>query len=280
MENLTKRSLQLAILKVLRSVRHQHKFNLLGKSDAQGDLERQLGIRFEQDQRHLAALAFTELETSGLIRPTYDDLAAPELWVAITESGKAVLAQDSVEALNKSLGSASPSAQEKELEQKFKILYSASQAATDFAKWISDNGNQPMAMVFLDIDNFKALNTAYTETAVDETLLPEFQRHLKSLVRHRGHAYRHGGEEFLIELPNHSKGEAVAFAERVRQDIAGQVFRIGSEEVRLTVSGGVALYPEDGATFAEVIRAANIAEHEAKSSGRNRIVGACSSGTA
>src|SRR5438552_15086733 len=69
-ENLTKRSLQLAILGALGSVRHQHKFNLLGKGDAQGDLERQLGVRFEPNQRHLAAVAFAELEAAGLLRPT------------------------------------------------------------------------------------------------------------------------------------------------------------------------------------------------------------------
>src|SRR5436309_1931054 len=90
-ENLNLRSLQFAILKVLASVRHQHKFNLLGKGEAQGDLERHLGIRFEPEQRHIAAVAFRELETAGLIRPTYDDLIAPDLWVAITDDGRAAL---------------------------------------------------------------------------------------------------------------------------------------------------------------------------------------------
>jgi hypothetical protein len=67
-------SLKFGILKNLASVRHQHKYNLLGKSNEQGDLERQLGIKFEPQQRHMADVAFQELEAADLIQPTYDDL--------------------------------------------------------------------------------------------------------------------------------------------------------------------------------------------------------------
>ena len=274
-ETVTKRSLRFEILKALAgSASHQHKFNLLGKSNVQGDLERQLGVRFAGDQRHLAAVAFAELETAGLIRPTYDDLIAPELWVTVTDSGRSVLARNSVEALDEVLERPIIElAQKKELEQKFKILYSPAQAAKDFTEWISaDSSGSQVAVLYIDIDNFKKLNTAHTETTVDETLLPEFQRTLDNLVKHRGAAYRQGGEEFLVALPNHTKDEAVAFAERLRREISEQPFRVYSEEAVITVSVGVAAYPDDGATFAEVLRAANIAEHEAKAAGRNVVV--------
>src|SRR5205809_7999406 len=102
-DNLSLRSLQFTILKALASVRHEHKFNLLGKGNAQGTLERQLGMRFEPEQRHMPAVAFTELETSGLIRPTYDDHAVPDLWFAITDEGRAVLESGSIDSLGEFL---------------------------------------------------------------------------------------------------------------------------------------------------------------------------------
>ncbi|HXU39243.1 MAG TPA: hypothetical protein VN937_23010 [Blastocatellia bacterium] len=164
-EKLNVRSLQSAILRILASVRHQHKFNLLGKGNAEGDLERQLGIRFEPEQRHIAAVALAELEAAGLIRPTYEDLIAPDLWFAITDQGRAVLERGSVDALDEALGRSTEPTQKKELEQKFKILFSASQAVDDFAEWISDEESfGPVAVIFVDIDHFKALNTAHTET--------------------------------------------------------------------------------------------------------------------
>ena len=129
-----------------------------------------------------------------------------------------------------------------------------------------------VAVIFLDIDNFKALNTAHSETVIDEKLLPDFQRFLESSVRHRGCAYRQGGEEFVIILPNHTRDEGVAFAERLRTDTEGRVFKVRSEDVRITISVGIAFFPKDGSSFNEVIHAANLAEHRAKAAGKNCLV--------
>ena len=105
-------SLKFAILKVLASVRHQHKYNLLGKSNAQGDLERHLGIQFEPGQRHLADVAFQELETAELIRPTYDDLISPGLWVEITDAGRTALDRGVLDSLDEALQKISPALEE------------------------------------------------------------------------------------------------------------------------------------------------------------------------
>lgn len=163
---------------------------------------------------------------------------------------------------------------DKELEQKFKILFSSAQAPVDFAAWISaaEPIRVQVGVMFVDIDNFKSLNSTFSETVVDETILREFQYLLERCVRHRGCAYRQGGEEFVVILPNHTKAEAAVFAERLRAETEAMAFMVQSEEVRLTVSIGVASFPSDGSTFAEVVREANLAEHEAKASGRNRVV--------
>lgn len=266
-ETLNLASLKIGILKVLASVRHQHKFSLLGRGNEQGDLERQLGIRFEPAQRHMAAVAFAELEAGGFVQPTYDDLISPDQWVAITDEGRAALARGEVGLLNQA------AEQARELEQKFKILFSAGQAIADFAAWTVDDGlSIPVVILFIDIDDFKSMNTTFGETVVDETLLPEFQRFLELSVRHRGCAYRHGGEEFVVALPNHTLTEGADFARRLRAETEARSFEVGSQQVRVTISVGVASRPANGLTYVEVVRAANAAEHSAKTAGKNRVV--------
>ena len=119
---------------------------------------------------------------------------------------------------------------------------------------------------------FKSLNTAFGETVVDDTILPEFQRVLERLCRHRGGAYRQGGEKFLVVLANHTAAEGAVFAERIRAGIEATVFNVSPQSVRLAISVGVASSPANGSTYLEVLRAANVAEHRAKSNGGNQVV--------
>ncbi len=161
---------------------------------------------------------------------------------------------------------------EKEREQKFGILLSPGQAERDFEAWAAQAatlGTQ-IAVLFVDIDRFKSLNERFTHTKIDETILPETQRLLAKLVHSRGEAYRHGGEEFLLIMPNLDRREAEAFAEKVRAAFEAREIKVGSETVRVTVSVGVAVWPDSGKTYGEVLGAANRAEVEAKDT-RNAV---------
>ena len=103
------RSLKFAILQCLASGRgHQHKFNLIGKGCSPGSLESALGLQLDGAQRHLAVIAFNELEQAGLIRPTYTDLVDPEAWVEITEAGRYALEQRHLDALDAALDAVAP----------------------------------------------------------------------------------------------------------------------------------------------------------------------------
>ncbi len=154
----------------------------------------------------------------------------------------------------------------KEREQKFGILLSAAQAKTDFEAYSSEAGEfgNSVAVLFLDIDHFKVLNQRWTETTVDQTILTEAQKLLVRLVQGRGEAYRHGGEEFLVMMPNLDTSEARAFAEKVREIFERHPFRVNGETQKITFSIGVALWPENGTTYDEVLAAANKAEARAK----------------
>jgi diguanylate cyclase (GGDEF)-like protein len=182
-------------------------------------------------------------------------------------------AWDRISELQGKLGRLVESASHKELEQKFKILFSAAQAATDFGDWTADGLRRdcPVAVLFVDIDKFKSLNSQFGETVVDENLLPEFQRLLREMVRHRGCAYREGGEEFVIALPNQTLADGAAFARRLRAKIAYRMFSVASSVVTMTVSVGVAAFPDHGQDFAKVRQVANFAEHRAKKAGGNCV---------
>jgi diguanylate cyclase (GGDEF)-like protein len=160
-----------------------------------------------------------------------------------------------------------------ELEQKFQILRSPSQEQVDFVSFCEDAGFEAyeLALVFLDIDNFKQLNTLYTEVVVDRDILGPFQALLRNLCWHRATAYRHGGEEFLLMVPNHTIEEGVAFAERIRFAISRHPFTAGEDDVQLTISAGVAAWPTHGHDLTSVMEAANLAEHKAKAAGRDRV---------
>ena len=165
-----------------------------------------------------------------------------------------------------------PPAVEKEKEQKFGILDRLRQAMPDFALYSSGLGTDvSVGVLFLDIDNFKSLNTRFMESIVDQEVLVPFQQLLSSICLYRGDAYRHGGEEFLVLLPNHTPEEVTQFAERLRRTIETEKFSVGESPVRITVSIGIALWPKHGGTLVDLIEKANRAEHEAKAKGKNRI---------
>ncbi len=164
------------------------------------------------------------------------------------------------------------SAQDKELEQKFRIMWSPNQAASDFDSWSREPKlrNHCIALLFVDIDHFKTLNSRHTEPKIDETILPEAQHLFAHLSSFRGEAYKYGGDEFVVILPNHTAAEAFAFAERLRLEFSTHQFVVDGIAESLTISGGVALWPEHGDTYRDVLKRASEAKRLAKES-RNTI---------
>ena len=161
----------------------------------------------------------------------------------------------------------------KEKEQKFGILNSQKQAEIDFPLYAFGlSGDAGVGVLFLDIDDFKSLNGQFTESIVDQKILIPFQQVLSEACRHRGDAYRHGGEEFLILLPNQTYDEVIQYAERLCRRVSEKGFSVGQNSVRVTASIGLSFFPKHGAVLRDLIEKANRAEHEAKTKGKNRVV--------
>jgi diguanylate cyclase (GGDEF)-like protein len=127
----------------------------------------------------------------------------------------------------------------------------------------------------LDIDGFKALNDRYGHQAGD-TALRRVASLMKSCVRTSDLVARYGGEEFvaiLVEI--RSPADALQIAERMRLAIKNRpVAEKDGTGISLTVSVGVAFYPEDGVDAHQLIAAADGALYRAKALGRDRVCAA------
>jgi diguanylate cyclase (GGDEF)-like protein len=129
------------------------------------------------------------------------------------------------------------------------------------------------SILLFDIDNFKHYNDRNGHPAGDR-LLRALAALVQGNIRRDTLFGRFGGEEFLVVLPDAPKDKALAAAYNIRRLIAEHPFDFAAEQPLgcLSVSGGVATFPEDGFESATLLKAADEALYEAKRSGRNRIL--------
>ena len=132
--------------------------------------------------------------------------------------------------------------------------------------------DRPLTCVMIDIDHFKSYNDTHGHPKGDE-ILRELARIFLDNCRDIDLVARYGGEEFCILLPETVGSEAIQQAERIR--VLVEEFHFEGEELqpdgRLTVSLGVAVFPDDAASKEEIIEFADRALYWAKESGRNRV---------
>jgi diguanylate cyclase (GGDEF)-like protein len=127
-----------------------------------------------------------------------------------------------------------------------------------------------LSLLILDLDNFKRFNDRLGHASGD-TLLRSLGEFLLEKVRREDVPCRYGGEEFVVILPKATKQDAHRRAESLREDARAQWVPYGPG---VTVSIGVAAYPEDGSTTRALLDAADTALYRAKAEGRDRVVAA------
>lgn len=130
---------------------------------------------------------------------------------------------------------------------------------------------QPLSLILLDIDHFKAVNDRYGH-AVGDALLVATSTALREGLRAGDTIARIGGEEFVILLPNTSLNEALHTAEALRSRCATARVESQHGSVSATVSAGVATFPECGWTGSELLANADEALYAAKRAGRDQVV--------
>lgn len=125
-----------------------------------------------------------------------------------------------------------------------------------------------VALLFLDLDNFKTINDSLGHAAGDE-LLKEVALRLQDSVRDMDTVSRQGGDEFLMALSDVDDLAAVsAVANKVQARLA-QPFNLKGMQIVTSISIGIALFPEDGDDFETLLKHADMAMYQAKAAGRN-----------
>lgn len=159
----------------------------------------------------------------------------------------------------------------REYDEKFHILEAPALALTDLDYYRRRCAIRQVSLgvAYADIDDFKAVNSKFGESWVDVQVLPRFMEALETWAFARGHAYRFGGDEYLLLMPNCDQRLCV-------QLLTDLLERIEQREIvrglRLSLSIGLCVvHPECFLTDREIVTRANAAKQAAKAAGKGRI---------
>jgi diguanylate cyclase (GGDEF)-like protein/PAS domain S-box-containing protein len=122
--------------------------------------------------------------------------------------------------------------------------------------------NQPLSLLYLDLDGFKKVNDQHGHKTGD-FLLQYASERLRGCVRNHDLLVRLGGDEFVIVLPNASRERALEVSERITSALA-KPFGISGEQLQISASIGLALYPDDARSFGELLEKADAAMYRVK----------------
>lgn len=130
---------------------------------------------------------------------------------------------------------------------------------------------QRIGVMFLDIDRFKLINDSFGHLEGDQ-LLKDFAQRVRDCLRAGDTLARQGGDEFTVLLPDIATAEdATVIARKILAGLQ-RPFAVAERDFKATASIGVALFPEDGETSDELIRAADVAMYQTKAQGKNGVL--------
>ncbi|MDF1666754.1 MAG: diguanylate cyclase [Planctomycetota bacterium] len=128
--------------------------------------------------------------------------------------------------------------------------------------------NSSLALIMLDIDHFKRVNDTHGHQ-VGDVVLKQCARQMKNALRREDLVGRYGGEEFIVCLTDVNTRDALNIAEKIRSSVEDAI--LSEKKLKITISLGVAMFPEHGKNSQFLIKCADEALYYAKNSGRNRV---------
>ena len=161
---------------------------------------------------------------------------------------------------------------EEEKDPKHHILLSASLLPSDlkFFRSQCEDRRLPLAVAYADVDKFKDFNAAKGEVYVDRFVLPSILNAVETASHGHGRVYRHGGDEFVLVLPNADEAVAFYLTAQLARAVASVKLEGMPHQPRLSIGVWIT-HPESHLTNIELVEAASLAKQRSKSEGRNRI---------
>lgn len=137
----------------------------------------------------------------------------------------------------------------------------------------TENYRQALALFMFDIDEFKKVNDTYGHVSGD-IVIKKVAEIIRANTRSSDLVGRYGGDEFLVLITSTTQEQAFTYAENLRNKINDVEILIPGHDthIRITISGGLAVFPTHGMSTSEIIISADYALYDAKRKGRNRTV--------
>ncbi|KTC85903.1 EAL domain-containing protein [Legionella drozanskii] len=141
---------------------------------------------------------------------------------------------------------------------------------TTFNHWLIDakNNAQQLALLLIDLDNFKSVNDTFGHP-IGDRLLKTVTRRISGCLRSSDFIARLGGDEFVVLLKIHKVSDIYKIAEKINQVLCSP-FELGEYHIESSCSTGISFYPQNGVTTSELLKNADIAMYQAKKNGRNQ----------
>lgn len=178
----------------------------------------------------------------------------------------------SIQSLENENGKRFYELRDRQYDEKFHILQAPNVLIGDLRYYREkcETRGAAVTLAYLDIDDFKRLNTKYGEVQIDRRVLPVFMRALEAQVFQHGYAYRCGGDEYVCLIPNLSRSLTISFLEELRIRLSS--VRYGDIPDTTTVSIGFCYVDADcPLTDREIEESANRAKNFAKRNAKNCI---------
>ena len=243
--------LAIMLLQYLRrwgSVEPLYKFNVVGRDETGGNLEADSHIVLPTQDRHTLLWIWSLFEGNRLL-----NIAHSDGWAILSERGRKI--QEAELAQIVALAHV-PSLTERQLDPVVGIPNRGEYNKTLPLLAADANSNRPLSLVVIDIDHFKAFNDRYGHQ-IGDAVLKGVAIAISQAIVGKGDAFRYGGEEMVVLLPNHSIGEAEGVAERIRHAI--EIIESADIEMRVTVSLGISTLPTIAKNADELFQQADTA---------------------
>jgi len=136
----------------------------------------------------------------------------------------------------------------------------------------SNRNNNKLALLFVDIDNFKSINDSLGHS-VGDTVLINVGKRIKSIIRESDVIGRYGGDEFLILLEDiHSNDGLADISEKLINSLVSPIFHYKDMPIFVSISMGICVYPDDAISSEQLIQYSDAAMYKAKAAGKNNFI--------